>query len=74
MKIYHINYGVIQGFPAMRKAIIRHVEKYDIFSRVFYIANQLLIRHSLFAPLDQVVELMEKPSRFSIQSSLSERS
>ena len=56
MKIYHINYGVIQGFPAMRKAVIRHVEKYDIFSHVFYIANQLLIRHSLFAPLDQVVE------------------
>ena len=56
MKIYHINYGVIQGFPAMRKAIITHVKKYDIFSRVFYIANQLLIRHSLFAPLDQVVE------------------
>ena len=44
MKIYHINYGVIQGFPAMRKAVIRHVEKYDIFSRVFYIANQLQVK------------------------------
>ena len=29
-KDYHINYGVIQGFPA-RKALTTHVKKYDIF-------------------------------------------
>ena len=30
------------------------MKKYDIFSRVFDIANQLLTRHSPFAPLGQV--------------------
>ena len=30
--IYHINGGVIQGFPALRKAITTHVKKYCIFS------------------------------------------
>ena len=43
----NINYGVIQGFPALRKAVTTHVKKLDIFSRVFDIANQLLTRHSL---------------------------
>ena len=51
---YHINYSVIQGFPALRKAVTTHVKNYDIFSRVFDIANQLLTRHSTFAPLGQV--------------------
>ena len=32
--IYHINCGVIQGFPALRKAVTTHVKKYRIFSRV----------------------------------------
>ena len=33
-----LNYGVIHGFPALRKAVITHVKKYDILSRVFIIA------------------------------------
>ena len=33
-----------------------HVKKYDILSRVFDIANQLLTRYSPFAPLGQVNE------------------
>ena len=70
--IYHINYGVIQGFPALRKAVTTHVKKYDIFSRVFDIANQLLTRHSPFAPFGQVDEWTAKPSLFSIQGRLSE--
>ena len=31
---HHINCGVIQGFPALRKAVTTHVKKYRIFSRV----------------------------------------
>ena len=31
--IYHINCGVIQGFPALRKAVTTQVKKYRIFSR-----------------------------------------
>ena len=34
LSIYHINCGVIQGFPALRKAVTTHVKKYRIFSRV----------------------------------------
>ena len=41
-RIYHINYGVLQGFPALRKAVTTNVKKYNIFWRVFDIANQLL--------------------------------
>ena len=37
--IYHLNYGVIQGFPALRKVVTTHVEKYDNFLRVFDITN-----------------------------------
>ena len=33
-KFYHINCGVIQGFPALRKAVTTHVKKYRVFSRV----------------------------------------
>ena len=40
---------------------------YDNFSRVFNIANQLLTRHTPFAPLLHVDERMEKPSPFSIK-------
>ena len=32
--LHHINCGVIQGFPALRKAVTTHVKKYRIFSRV----------------------------------------
>ena len=48
---YHINYGAIRGFPALRKFVTTHVKKNNTFSRVFDIANQLLKRHSPFAPL-----------------------
>ena len=70
--IYHINYGVILGFPALRKAVTTHVKRYDIFSRVFDIANQLLARHSPFSPLCWVDEWTVKPWPFSIQGRLSE--
>ena len=49
--IYHINYGVTLGIPAPRKAVTTHVKRYDFFSPVFDIANQLLTRHSPFSPL-----------------------
>ena len=52
--IYHINYDVIQGSAALTKAVRAHVKKYDIFSRVFDNANQLLTPHSPFASLSQV--------------------
>ena len=48
--IYLINCGVIQGFPALRKAVK------NIFFTCIDIANQLLIRHSPLAPLGQVDE------------------
>ena len=46
-------------------------EKIPYFFHVFDIANQLLTRHSPFAPLGQVDEWTVKPSRFSIQGRLS---
>ena len=33
---YHINCGVIQGFPALRKAITTQVKKYHIFHVCWY--------------------------------------
>ena len=56
IKQINLVYGVIKGFPALRKAVTIHVKKYRIFSRVFNIANQLLTRHSPFALLGQVDE------------------
>ena len=56
--IYHINYGVMQGFVALTKAAT------NVF---FDNANQLLRRHSPFALLGQVDKWTAKPSRFSIQ-------
>ena len=53
---HHINYGVIQGFLALRKAVPTHVKKYCIFSHVFAVTNQLPTRHSPFAPLGQIDE------------------
>ena len=47
---------VLQGFLALRKAAKTLMEKYDIFSRLFDIANQPLTRHSPFAQLRQVDE------------------
>ena len=41
-EIYHINFGVKQEFPALRKVVKTQVNKYDNFSRVFDIGNQLL--------------------------------
>ena len=52
--LYHINCGVIQGFPALRKAVTTHGKKYRIFC--VDIANQLPTRHSPLAPLGQVDE------------------
>ena len=46
---YHINCGVIQGFPALRKAVTTHVKKFRIFFTCVDIANQLLTRHSPLA-------------------------
>ena len=48
----------MQGFPTLRKAVttLTRVRKYDIFSGVFDIANQLLTRQSPFAPFSQVDE------------------
>ena len=69
--IYHINYDVIQGSAALTKAVTTPFKKYDIFSRVFDNANQLLTPHSPFAPLGQVDKWTAKPSTFSIQGSLS---
>ena len=43
---YHINYSVIQKFPALGKAVITHVNRCDFLPCVFDIANQLLTRHS----------------------------
>ena len=56
--IYHINYKVIEGFLALRKAVTALVKKYRsfFFLRVFYIANQMLTLHSHLAPLGQVDE------------------
>ena len=48
------------------------MKKYDIFPSVIHIANQLLTRHSPFAPPGQVNEWKAKPLPFSIQSRLSE--
>ena len=44
--IYHTNYYVIRGFPALRKAVTTQVEKFRTFLRVFDIAKQLMTRHS----------------------------
>ena len=40
--VYHINCGVIQGFPALRKAVTTHVKKYRIIYTYFF-----LPRHSV---------------------------
>ena len=63
---------VLQGFPALRKAAKTLMEKYDIFSRLFDIANQPLTRHSPFAQLRQVDEWTAKPSPFPIHGRLSQ--
>ena len=47
-------------------------EKKKFFSRVFNIANQLLKRHSPFAPLGHVDEWRTKPLPFLIQGRLSD--
>ena len=60
-----------EDFQPWEKPLTTHLEKYRIFSRVFDIVNQLLTRHSPFAPLGQVDEWTAKPSPFSIQGFLS---
>ena len=44
--IYHTNYYVIRGLPALRKAVTTQVKKFRTFLRVFDIAKQLMTRHS----------------------------
>ena len=68
----HINYSVIQGFPALRKTITTHVEKKNKIFYVFDNANQLLTCHLLFVPFAQVDKWMAKPSPFPIQGCLLE--
>ena len=67
---YHINYGVKQGFPALRKALTLHMKKYCIFSLVLDIINQLLKSHLPFVPLIQVDECTVKPSLSTSQGCL----
>ena len=69
---YYRNCGVIQGFPALRKAVTTYVKKYRIsLSFMFFTcvdkSNQLLTCHSPLAPLVQVDEWTAKLSRLSIQ-------
>ena len=47
--IHHINCSITQGFSALRKAVTTHVKKITII--FYFYANQLLTRHSHFAPL-----------------------
>ena len=63
--IYHINFGVLQGFLALKKAVATHVKKHRIFSRVL-MYNQLHTRHSPLAPLGQVDEWTAKFSRLVV--------
>ena len=51
--VYHINYGVMQKFPTLRKAVTTHMKKYHTVSPVFDITNQLLTRYLLFTSLGQ---------------------
>ena len=51
---YHGNCGVIQGFPALRKAVTTYVKKYRIFFTCVDKVNQLLTCHSPLAPLSQL--------------------
>ena len=51
---YHINCGIIQVFPALKKAVTTHVIKISYFFTCVDIANQLLTRHLPLAPLGQV--------------------
>ena len=69
---YYTNYGVIQGFPALRKAVTTYVKKYDIlFTCVWYRQSDTDMSHA-FPPLGQVDEWTAKPSPFSIHGRLSE--
>ena len=52
----------MQGSPALRKAVTTHVKKYDLFSRVFDIANQLLTRlSSIHDCLSEFSRIMAAP-------------
>ena len=46
--IYHINCGVIQRFPALRKVVTTHVKNIVFFSTRVDIANQMLTRTRLW--------------------------
>ena len=53
-QFYSLKYGILQGFPALRKATTV-CAKLRFF---FYITNQVLINHLLFLSLFQVDEQM----------------
>ena len=65
-KFYHINCGIIQRFPALRKVVTTR-KKISYFLTCVDITNQLLTRHSPLASLGQADEWTAKPSRFSVQ-------
>ena len=59
----HINCGVIQGFPALRKALTTHVKRYRIFSRVLIYPISLL-HLVLIHPSSSVFGIFKGPSMF----------
>ena len=63
--IYLLKFGVIQGFPALRKAVTTYVKKYRIFSRVWY-RQSAAERHSPSALLRWLMN--ERQSRHHSQS------
>ena len=69
---YHTNYGVVQGFPALRKAVTTLVKKIRYFFTCVWYRQSAAERHTPFTPLGQVDEWTAKPSPFSIQGRLSE--
>ena len=69
--ICDINYGVLQGFPVLRKAVTTHVIKYCILLYVFGITIQLPSHYLPLAPFGRVDEWMAKPLPFSIYCCLS---
>ena len=69
---YHTNYGVVQGFPALRKAVTTLLKKIRYFFTCVWYRQSAAERHTPFTPLGQVDEWTVKPSPFSIQCRLSE--
>ena len=51
----------LQFISSLGKAVTTYAKKYDTFSRLFNIANQLLTCHLPFAPLSQVYKWWQSP-------------